>query len=337
MIRGRLWTALLERAADATRSSRFDPMHEVVRRLCLTGVLPCVDFAFRLELRPARAAVIARNSVLERRNFRVFESDLDVSLVFEDAASEESVERACRLYQRLHAGLPFLGELEIYDRREMRIKQKAAAVAGPIIDMIWLLRKWRWQYDRLSAAPSPYHRRKAEFSIRRIQNRLGLSGAALLPVLADQRSVGARVEELLRHLPRREPEAPIRARAGFLEWEITSRENVETVGSRFRMLCSGSGALALLSILPDGERVCPGESVNLAELRRSADVGETLLAVAAAEWTLIRSVERTHDDQRAEERRSWRRRLEDLFRAAPNSMLSQEFPEFAPAGRTAQE
>jgi hypothetical protein len=329
MIRGRLRTTVLARAADATRGPRFDAIHEAFRRFFLSGIIPSVGFVLRRALRPARVSLVARNSVLEPRNFRVFESDLDASLVFEGAVAEDSLALGRRLYARLQRWLPMLGELEIYERRELRLKEKVAAAAGPVVDMIWLLRKWSWQHKRLSEAPSLYHRRKAERSIRRIQDRLNLSGVALFPTAADARTVGARVDAQLKGLPRRDPGGPIDAPAGFLEWGIRSSESAESRSGELRLFCAGPAALALLSILPDGEILCPQEREKLEDLRRTPQVARTLLAVALAEWSLLRSVERTNPEAREEERRSWRRRLEAVFRASPGSDLLSEFPEFA--------
>ncbi len=329
MIRGRFQTGLLAWGAQTTSGPRFAPLHSAFRRFCLSGVLPAAAFVFRRALRPARVDLIARNSVLDPGAFRMFESDLDLSLVFEEAAPIEVFVKGRELHARMKALLPFLGELEIYERREIRLKEGLVAAAGPVIDMLWQLRKWRWQYARLEDAPSVYHRRKAERAIRKIQARLGLANLELLPERRDGLLIGARIEELIRFLPRRDPCGPIAASAGFLEWDIRSSEDGGDPTPGFVLRCTGPGALALLSILPDGDSICPQERAQLADLRRSPAVSGILLAVALAEWTLIRSVERTNPGAKPEERELWRRRLETFFRLSPKSSLLNEFPEFA--------
>lgn len=329
MTRGRLWTELLAWGAEATRSDRFAPLHASVRRFYLSGVLPAAALAFRRALKPEGATLIPRCSVLVSRDFRALESDLDVSLVLEDGASAEAVAKGRGLHAAIKRRLPFFGELEIYERREMRVKESLVAAAGPVLDMLWLLRKWRWQGDRLMSAPSLYHRRKAERSIRKLQDRLGLKDVDLLPGERDGRRIGARIEELTRFLPRREPDGPIAASAGFLEWELHSAENRTDRTGAFRLNCTGAGALTLLSILPDAEFICERARDAVAELRRSPAIRETLLAVTLSEWVLLRSVERTSPESETEKRAAWRGRLERLMRASAGSHLLRDLPEFS--------
>ncbi|MFI5360479.1 MAG: hypothetical protein ACHQ49_00805 [Elusimicrobiota bacterium] len=332
MIQGRFWTELLARGANATRGRRLAPLHAAMRWLCLNAAVPAVQFAFRHGRGLARTTLIARNSVLEEGGFHFLESDVDLTLVFEGAADAAAVANARAIHARLRGILPFLGELEIYERREVRLKEQLAAGSEPLLRAVWLLRKWRWQYARLAAAPSRYHRTKAERSIRKIQERLGLPPVDLFPRGRAGRLVGTLIEELTRDLRGEETGPAVNARRGFLEWEIRSGEPKSAEGDGFVLYCSRGAGLALLAALPDGAEICPETLEDLEALRRSPPVREKLIAISISEWTLLRSVARTSAVPATEDPEPWARHLERILLEPPALPLMAEFPELTGRG-----
>lgn len=299
---------LLGLGEDLTSPSIFDAFHERTRRLYLERLVPRLEIRLRGRTGEPGLRTYPRHSVLSRPGFRAFGSDLDLSLVLDDATDGDLLVRSavlCAEVRRLRHVLPFLGEVEIYTASEhgLKLSLESDPQLAEILAIIRLLRKWKWQEQALKAAITPYHTRKAKRSMSRILSELAMKGR-LSP---EERSLGKAADRAIHeHFPPAKALGEItQFRSKYLGWEIAD-------GASLLALTQDS-VWKLALVTPDSE-IASVDANTLERARHEPAISAVYAGVCAYELLVSRSFERIHGKSSEPGHARWMTHLEDALR-----------------------
>jgi hypothetical protein len=162
----------------------YPVVHRMCRRLILNVEVPLLDFV----LRPRGGLFVTRNSLHSSRDFNLFMSDVDFSIVSKD---QDCFPAVLNKRQGLKKCLPNLGECELYLEDEWELKKKLSLSPSQVVwDNIYLIRKLGWQKKSLLEAKTEYEKIKVRRAMDIILRRLGhskfpLNGSVLFALPGD--------------------------------------------------------------------------------------------------------------------------------------------------------
>lgn len=291
--------------------------NQVVRWIYLQLFTPAFQFFLRARL-SKKIILVPRHSVLSARDFSMFESDIDYSLVA-DSWSESEIALSLRAYVSAQRLFRFIGECEIYCRWEMELKTFDVPELRNVRQDIRYLRKWVWQAEAYKLAPTTYHRRKAVRSIGRLRRALSLDAGGTVPSFEDQQRISLRFNEALfssepvHALTLELPEAIGEGFSHYLGWRLTAHEASEG----FYLGIEPRALVGFLALLPDGRNVISELTTQIDELRRLTPFREASAAKVLEEYLVTRSVLRTlpsSSQEKIQATREWNIRLLQTLR-----------------------
>ncbi|HEX4925291.1 MAG TPA: hypothetical protein VFV50_14450 [Bdellovibrionales bacterium] len=299
----------LDRASDR---GIFSPVHASARQFYLRVFTPALESYLRAHANGALLALEPRHSARSGRHFRIFRSDLDVTAVISESASNEDLRELLAAYAEAGRRFPFLGELEINTADELSAKRQALETHAALIEPVYWLRKWRYQTEALKTAPTRYHSAKASKALHALGRNLGVTGAA---AAVSGRALGQALEHALEPLVThvrgqawwRSPLEP--AYSYFLDWRLAGT-------SPGALALSPEASRVLACVLPDGLDIYPQEAARIDELRRAAPFFDAACALHIYELVICRSVERTREPL-PEGHTDWVQRLESFITSNP--------------------
>lgn len=269
---------LAQERLDARAHPAAGAIHELGRRALGTGI---ARMAERLLGRGYRVEI--RQSARQPGGFDLLSSDVDLAFVIRAELTPPALARARKAHARLQRVIPWTGELEIYTEREWETRRELYADFAPLLDLIWLLRKWAWQEAARARARTGYHRRKAERSLARIREHLGVADAAGLP-----RAVSAMLARF--GIPFAPPGDELEYDSdfsGFLEWRFARSDHPMAMPGALRL--EPGLALAFAAVLPEGELHLPKARDLVFRARENPATSRAHVAVCAAEALLSSS------------------------------------------------
>ncbi|MCC6278525.1 MAG: hypothetical protein IT289_11480 [Oligoflexia bacterium] len=231
--------------------------------------------------------LIPRHSVASAHDYNAFFSDVDYTIVVRDQITDCKMALIIDAFSLIFSNLPFLGELEIHTATEYEMRNKIAYEFKTIIEILWLLRKWKWQVKLLEKNLSRYHREKAQRSIEKISMKLGASGeqpcfgpfiegelATLFPTLSFEPSVNL---------------GPIYIeKTNYFEWSLSTDIN------RDSLVLTPNSILILVAILPYTENLSPVVKNELKKVLQVPEVIKVKRAIAQYELLAFQSVKRIY-------------------------------------------
>jgi|GEM_PF-1987234 len=227
-----------------------------------------------------------RHSVLAK-DFNVFRSDLDYSVVFALEPTPQQVILVTEFIDRHRQFLPFLGELEFYTTDEWQQKQALEKRHRELFTLIRSFRKITWQVKAFAQAPSEFHRQKARNALKRI--------AGVRSKDFELEDIRAAMEQKLKIFLRNvtfekeiaSPDA-VQLFSHHLGWEFGTSLKQNDLAVQL----TATDCVFFASLLPDGTVAFPEAVEALEELRREPRVREMFSALCRAEWLLCQSVRR---------------------------------------------
>ncbi|MBI3544036.1 MAG: hypothetical protein HY075_12260 [Deltaproteobacteria bacterium] len=152
----------------STEARPFAPVHELVRKAYRGPLRALAREALAVATGERRFDLVVRHSAVAGAGFNAFGSDIDLTVVFDDAFSLERSDRMVLAYERLRRVFPPLGELEIFSRPEWERLSELWREHGAVLRLIRDLKKIRWMEWKLVPGLHEYHRYKVKSAIRRL-------------------------------------------------------------------------------------------------------------------------------------------------------------------------
>lgn len=306
--------ASLRALSRLTESRGFSPFHDTARRI-YTGVFTRqLESSMRKEPGLNEITLIPHHSAADGGDFNVFVSDIDYSLVVPEPFDAATTLRCIEFYARWRARLPFLGELEMYTRREWAMRKELERSHRPILQLIWHLRKFVWQTAELDSAPSAYHRDKARRSIIRILERAfpGAPKGRATPGPELGMLLAERLDQLFPEWdggPSPGADAKLSAISHYLGWRV----GTAAAGDALELVLPHRELVLACALLPDSTMCFPALTEDIDRARRDPAIKASYAAIVAFELLICRSVARTKMAHAATEARTrnreWMSRL----------------------------
>lgn len=268
---------------------------------------------------------IARHSVLNRGQFQLALSDIDLSVVYLRPPSEEDLNHLAAFYHQARNFVPSLGEIEVYTQAEWNTRQRILGIAGvgALIQTLWNFRKMGWIEKSLTTESHPYHVYKKERALAACWKKLGEEPNTPGPYRRANLSLGfeAQLTDIFRTLNLDIPahSEPVEFYCDYLQCTITS------IRSAKGMIQLPPGlALMLLAVLPPAQNLEPELENKVRALRACPAVERARKFIVLHQWLGAMSRLRTHPST-AKINEPWRQRLKSVLAAgAPLSWPSPQ-------------
>ncbi len=291
--------------------NRFSGFHKLVRVFYRNVFMPClrIGLPYRLDVR--------HSAQVGPDRFNAFLSDIDLNVVI-DQEFEENARRVRDRVIRARKWFPFLGEIEIYERREWEAWNRLQAEAGEIYFYIRHLRKMAWMEFAHAQAKTEYHRYKALRAIRICLEKLSGREHPMSSVSGFSNAWAVRtdvMEFLKRHF-----EAEL-DRATPIQVQLNSDESYRTyLGVRLESLRLPSKYIAVvLGICPLVQFKTESSAAALAKIRQESKIRETWRALSQMEWIQFQASDRAYAEERGWVG-PWKKALQDEARAFKDSV-----------------
>jgi pyruvate-formate lyase-activating enzyme len=248
------------------------------------------------------------------RERNVFESALGLAAIFPSEPSGKDVLRLERGFRWARRVFPVLGSLEIYTEEEWKLRTQALARSGPILDLLWRLRRLRAIESHPRRYASEPHRRKANRALRRVLASLGHVEVEEPLATENWRLLGPpfhrHIESVLQEVnvlvaPIPWDYADISVDCPYLGLLLRSRYTEDGLHVPAPLL------VPLLAVIPPTQELDPATDELVERCRDEAPMKALRAAVAQFEWCVAKSRMRTHPD---EQLTTWLDRLAPVFR-----------------------
>jgi hypothetical protein len=273
--------------AKASSSPYFWVIHEPIRLLYGFFAPGFFEMALNGRSKTSRCRVALRGSVRIEKEFNIFLSDLDLTVVVE-REDENELRKIRDQLVSLKRFFPPLGESEIYTGDEKKRYDHIFCEIGSLYSFLRKLRKSAWMEKNMDSAPTGYHRFKADRSKKKCFTQLG----------ADETSglLSFRIEKFLREgftdLPPKNTVMDVSAWDPYMGLTITSNSGATEKGRKALRLTEDS-SLLLLALSP-----CyfPNDELSkpIDQLRRLSSVNSAFKNLAELELLISTAVRRAH-------------------------------------------
>lgn len=158
-----------------TDNSFFQPFHRLIQLLYVGPLIKFIGFILKSG-NSDLVAVLPRHSTTERGNFNTFMSDLDSSWIIKDNFSAKKLRHSLKLFSIMKWFCPSLDEPEIYLQTEDKIISSFMADKHfmELNGFLKLLRKFKWEHDKLLSTKSNYERAKSIRSLKKIISKTNI-------------------------------------------------------------------------------------------------------------------------------------------------------------------
>ena len=146
---------------------------EMLRKIFMIAYVPMIMITLKIISLGRIVNVTSRNSIRTPGNFNPFYSDIDLTLVCENATQSWKL---LKLYFSLKKIFLNLGEPEIYTKNELDLCQRYfSEISEDIWQKIFLIRKLKWENEKLKKEFRPLHRKKSLRALKKISSRLNIN------------------------------------------------------------------------------------------------------------------------------------------------------------------
>lgn len=282
--------ALLGRLQGLFSRPLFFPVNAFFRLAYVHLLTPALRLLLGIGPGKKRAALEVRNSAGDGRNFNVFSSDIDYSLIISDDCPPEEVQAAAAGFRLISRFLPMVQELEIYSVSDRERLRAINASHGRLLTALRLIRKVAGQERARRSARTGYHRAKALRSAGNAAAALNKYGDSAVPGIYPCLARG--LERLLvSAFPK--PPAAVAARfqgaymySSFLGCHLCA----VTYHAENELWLTQGALFTLACLLPDGRDLFPGQAEDIRLWRRTPEIKAAARAVFTAELLTSLSV-----------------------------------------------
>jgi hypothetical protein len=240
----------------------------------------------------------ARHSVLNRSEFVLFQSDIDLAAVFKRPPNEDALKALEAILSKTRLYVPALGELEIYTDAEWKTRSRIRNLApmAALIQTLWDFRKMYWLENSLQPWLHPYHAAKKERALAICWKKLG-EAPSRTP--ARRRHLGPGFQSHLKQVfsalqfpPVQTPEPTPDIYCKYLQCEFQS--GAATGESSASLNLPLELWVPLLSVLPPAQDLPEALRSSVEAYRRHPAVLNARSLVLLHEWVVVKSRQRTH-------------------------------------------